>query len=123
MMIGAGKRVLVVEDDKAVRCLLIELLERHGFRAVAISNGMVAVRLLHHDHFDVVITDLNSPFMDGLDLIRYVDQRWPELPVILMSGNSGEFGRSPMAMGGAACISKPVDTEKLLHTLGQALKL
>jgi CheY-like chemotaxis protein len=121
MMIGHGKRVLVVDDDQDIGCFLVELLESHHFAAVAVADGLEAVRVLHQRHFDVVITDLQMPFLDGIDLLCHCHQRWPGLPVILMSGNLGNIVEPAMAMGASACISKPVDTHNLLHALGQAL--
>jgi two-component system chemotaxis response regulator CheY len=119
-MMGYGKRVLVVDDEESIGRLLVEHLELHYFAAVAAADGLRALRELHHRHFDAVITDLHMPYLDGLDLLRQCQLVWPQLPVILMSGNLLDTVGPVMAHGAFACLPKPVDTEKLIHVLSEA---
>ena len=119
-MKGYGKRVLVVDDEESVGHLLVGQLESHYFAAVAVADGLQALRELHQRHFDAVITDLHMPYLDGLDLLRQCHLMWPQLPVILMSGNLLGTVWPAMAQGAFACLPKPVDIEQLLHVLSEA---
>ncbi len=119
-MTGYGKRVLVVDDEEQVGRLLMEQLELHHFAAVAVADGLQALRELHQRHFDAVVADLHMPYIDGLDLLRQCHLVWPQLPVILMSGNLLSIVWPAMAQGAFACLPKPVDTEKLIHVLSEA---
>ncbi|MBS0181504.1 MAG: response regulator [Nitrospira sp.] len=119
-MMGYGKRVLVVDDEKQVGRLLVRHLELHYFAAVAVANGLQALGALHQRHFDAVITDLHMPYLDGFDLLRQCHLIWPRLPVILMSGNLSGVVRPTTAQGAFAYLSKPVDIEKLIHVLSEA---
>lgn len=120
-MMAYGKRVLVVDDEEHIGHLLVEYLEMHCFAAVAVADGLQALRELHHRHFDAVITDLHMPYLDGLDLLRQCHLVWPQLPVILMSGNLLDIVWPAMAHGASACLPKPIDTEKLIHVLSEAI--
>ncbi len=120
-MMAYGKRVLVVDDEEQIGHLLVESLEMHYFAAVAVADGLQALRELHQRHFDAVVTDLHMPYLDGLDLLRQCHLVWPQLPVILMSGNLLDIVWPAMAHGASACLPKPVDTKKLIHILSEAI--
>lgn len=120
-MLGYGKRVLVVDDEEQIGRLLVDQLESHYFAVVAVADGLQALRNLHQRHFDAVITDLYMPYLDGLDLLRQCHLVWPKLPVILMGGDLPGIVWPLMAQGAFAYLPKPVDTEKLLHVLSEAI--
>lgn len=121
-MIGYGKRVLVVDDEEPVRHLLTEQLEEHEFVVVAVADGLRALTELHRRHFDAVITDLQMPHLDGLDLLRRWHLAWPQLPVILISSHLvDEIVDLAMTHGAVACLPKPVDPGNLLHVLSEVI--
>lgn len=120
-MIGYGKRLLVVGNEERVVRLLVRQLELHYFAVVAIAEGLQALRELHQRHFDAVVADLHRPYLDGLDLLRQCHLVWPQLPIILMSGNLPGIVWPAMAQGAFACLPKPLDTEKLIHVLSEAI--
>jgi DNA-binding NtrC family response regulator len=121
MMMAYGKRVLVVDDEEQIGHLLVEYLEMHYIAAVAVADGLQALRELHHRHFDAVITDLHMPYLDGLDLLRQCHLVWPKLPVILMSGHLLDIVWPAMAHGASACLPKPIDPAKLISVLSEAI--
>ncbi len=83
-----GRRVLLVEDDDAVRGLLVRVLRQNGHEVVEARNGKEALARLRSDvAFDVVVTDASMPQMSGPGLIDALEDLAPELPVILISGN------------------------------------
>ena len=117
-----AKHVLVVDDEELVCRCLAEHLAAHQFVVVTVADGLQALRALHERPFDAVITDLHLPYLDGLDLLRQCYLVWPKLPVLLMSGClSDDIVELAMTQGATACLSKPVDSNKLIRALSDAL--
>lgn len=120
-MIGYGKRLLVVDDEELAGRLLVRQLELHYFAVVAVVDGLQALRELRQRHFDAVVADLPMLYIDGLDLLRRCHPVWPQLPVILLSGDLPGIVRPAMAQGAFACLPKPVDIDKLIYVLSEAI--
>ena len=78
-------RVLVVDDDGGICRTLAEILEADGCRVETAADGARGARALETGRFDVVLTDVVMPKMDGYELYRAVRERWPELPVLMMT--------------------------------------
>jgi DNA-binding NtrC family response regulator len=114
-MMGYGKRVLVVDNEEMVRHLLTEQLEQHEFVVVAVADGLKALGELQRRRFDAIITDMQMPHLNGLDLLRQSHLAWPDLPVILMSGHHEDIAGLAMARGAYACLPKPVDIGQVLN--------
>ena len=84
--IRSDKSILVV-DDEAVLCVVLgKMLRKLGYNAICAYNGMDAVKILEHMDFDLVISDLRMPHMDGWALMKYVKNENPSIPVILITG-------------------------------------
>jgi len=81
-------RILAVDDDRSARGYLQLLLEQEGYEAVTAANGVEALVELERGHFDLLISDLHMPEMGGAELMSHVSQRWPELPVIVITAAS-----------------------------------
>jgi CheY-like chemotaxis protein len=98
-------RVLVVDDEPALREIASELLAGAGYEVVTAADGIDALRLLAEPLPDVVITDVRMPRMSGWELLAVVRQRFPQLPVIAVSADVGseEF---PPGMQADALLSK-----------------
>src|SRR5450432_2473456 len=86
--------ILVVDDDAAVGRVLVALLEQNRFEAQYVSSGEVALALLEKRPFDVVVTDLQMPAMDGLGLLDAIGSRFSDVPVILLTAH----GSVPLAV-------------------------
>jgi two-component system, chemotaxis family, chemotaxis protein CheY len=122
------KNVLIVEDSKAIRSLIrIALEEAGGFFAVEANNGFEALRTLPSRTFDLIITDINMPDINGLELISFVKSNpsYQNIPLIIVSTEkSEEDKRRGMALGAAGYIVKPFQKEDLvalvLRSLGGA---
>ena len=116
-------RILVIDDDTAVRTTIRILLERAGYEIVEAADGKDASRLL--DDVDLVITDLLMPEVDGVDLIGLIRREGHKVPVIAMSGGGKVDSKSYLevarALGAFAAIAKPFDLEHLLATVRDAL--
>src|SRR5579883_1642186 len=83
---GAVRRVLLVDDEEAVRRASARVLGAEGFEVVQAGDGREALGQLERGQFDVVVSDVMMPNMSGLDLLRTIRQRDLELPVILLTG-------------------------------------
>jgi DNA-binding NtrC family response regulator len=115
--VPARRRVLLVDDELALRRVLRRALERAGFDVVEAPNGMVASELAGQSAFDLVVTDVHMPVMDGLELLRWLAAKQPAVPVVLMSG-SFDVGAADAAglLGAFHFLRKPFlmsDLERL----------
>lgn len=115
------KRVLIVDDDPAIRRLMSAIVSRAGWQAVEASSGTEALGRV--DEADVVVTDFCMPGMDGLELLDAIRERDATLPVILVSGYcSDSIVGWAMAGGARRCLSKPFDLQELTGAIEAALE-
>jgi len=121
---GNGEQVLVVDDEEFVLETTRQALRDGGYRVLVAEGGDEALRQVeeHDGEVDAVITDLRMPNMDGLDLIRSLHARHPNLPIIAASGMAD--GRSENALQAGACtfLAKPFSEEELQRALQEALR-
>ena len=87
---GNNKRILVVDDDRAIRDILSAALSFMGFSVAVARSGNEGLDLFLKDRFDLVLTDLRMPGMDGWDLAFHVKDRAPNTPVVLITGQQKE---------------------------------
>ena len=120
--VGGSERVLVVEDDPAVRSLLVSALSRSGYEVTAAEDGMSALELLRgRNRLDLLITDVRMPRMNGLALYDQVQKLHPGVPAVLISGDSapevtnGPAGRRPLF------LQKPFTPSQLLSVAREAI--
>jgi DNA-binding NtrC family response regulator len=109
-------RILLVEDEADLRQLLTELLRREGHRVEAAKDGAVGMHQLHRQIFDLVISDIRLPWVDGLTLFRTARKEVPATEVILMTGY-GDVGQAVGTLKEGACdyLTKPFKSEELLE--------
>jgi len=81
--------VLIVDDDGCMRDCLAELLQRDGMAVATASDGDEALDLLESREFDALISDIQMPKMNGMELLKIVRESWPELPVLMMTAFAG----------------------------------
>jgi CheY-like chemotaxis protein len=115
-------RVLVIDDEPAVRNALERTLRYLGYEVISAAGGDSAYEILQHDRFDVVLLDIRMPLMSGDTLFVAIVRRWPELRerIILMSGDA-EYAAEAWSpeLKARPFLSKPFT----LETLQQALAL
>jgi CheY-like chemotaxis protein len=118
------RRILVVEDNKLVQELVVEVLESFGYRTAAVDDGLSALHLLESDSaFDVMVSDVLMPGgMSGFELAREVRRRLPTLAIILSSGMSGLSGDSEAAALGLPILYKPYQTDELSRAIEAAVE-
>jgi DNA-binding NtrC family response regulator len=117
------KRVLVVDDDAAIRKLLTRVVELEGHECVAAENGEEALALVEGAGFDLLMADKNLPGMDGIELIRLCRELHPEMPALIITayGSAGS-ALAAASQGVVDYILKPIDLTALRTRLHRALQ-
>jgi CheY-like chemotaxis protein len=121
-MDGYGKRVLVAEDDDALRALICSILTDAGYNVYEACDGLEAIDSLKKRRYDVLLTDYHMPKMDGVELLDLAQAMWPELPVILATSDILLTDQRAHALlePAYAILDKPFDRLSLLNTIQSA---
>jgi DNA-binding response OmpR family regulator len=121
-MLEPRARVLVVEDDDAMRAWVEEILRDEGYEVLAVSDSLGALISLMRDGADVLVTDWKMPDFDGLQLLAAVRRCNPALPVVFVTAYADEpFLRRVMEGGAFSCLAKPFPRRHLLAHVQGAL--
>jgi len=117
-------RILAVDDEpNMLRLLKTILTSKTEHEVVTTNNPMEAAKLLKEEHFDLLITDLKMPVLDGMDLIETVKQIDPDLPIIMITAyGTIETAEEAIQKGAYDYITKPFRQEAILITLKRALE-
>jgi two-component system cell cycle sensor histidine kinase/response regulator CckA len=107
------RTLLVVEDERPVRDLLVTVLKRAGYDVRAAATAEEAVELEGERHVDLLLTDVMLPGMSGPELARLIRERSPETHVIFMSGYTGALLKDE-DMAGADFLQKPFDAKTIV---------
>lgn len=115
--------VLVVDDEATVCRSVEKILTRCGYRIETASSGATALDLLDHGHHvDLVLADLMMPGMSGMELIRIVAERWPRLPIVVITGYASVASAvEATRLGAADYLAKPFTPDELELTVANAL--
>jgi diguanylate cyclase (GGDEF)-like protein len=115
-------RVLAVDDQLYFRTFLEGLLAEEGYEVETAAGGEEALHALERDRFDLVITDLVMPEMDGSELIKRIKERWPGQAVVIVSGvGDVQTAVDAMKYGATEYLLKPLERSALARTLQQIL--
>jgi DNA-binding response OmpR family regulator len=122
------RRILVIDDDQAVRGAITIVLEADGFEVVTAEDGFAGLELAKASKFDLVIVDLFMPRLGGLDTIRQLRERNSALPIIAMSGSTPRRSTDPAdllesatQLGDIIKMPKPFRATDLLKTVHSAV--
>lgn len=110
------KKILLVDDDPAVRESLSHVLTGEGYDVVPAANGVEATDLAGSRIIDLVLLDLNLPKRDGWDTFELLTRRNPRLPIMIITARSNQLFPA-LAAGAGALMEKPLDFPKLLQTI------
>jgi CheY-like chemotaxis protein len=115
--------VLVVDDDVSVRDSVSEILRADGAVVTAVGNGREAIERLRRERFDVVLSDVVMPEMDGYELFQAARREAPDTPIVLMTAfyydQDHVIKRSRMEGLDGVLFKKPVNPERLVKTLAE----
>ncbi|MEF8865522.1 MAG: PAS domain S-box protein [Salinibacter sp.] len=118
---GDGTRVLVVDDEEFVLESAQQALEAVGYQVQTALDAAAALRVVETQAIDLVITDLRMPEMSGLDLIRRLRDRHPDLPIVAASGVADGRTEEALDAGAQTFLAKPFTAEKLEGALQEVL--
>lgn len=118
----APKTLLVVEDDRATLSLYRAGLKGlQGFKILMAQDGGQALELLRQEPVHVLVTDLNMPVMDGFNLIAKVSRRYPQVPIIVMTGlDESQHLNTPLQLGAIRILTKPPRLTLLMDAIRAA---
>ncbi len=116
-------KILVVDDEEVIRELLIRILESKGFNVETVENGLIALEKIKTNVFDVLITDLKMPKINGIDVLKEIKKSNPFTEVIIITGYPTiEAAVEAMRIGAADFISKPFDLETIHSIIKRILE-
>ena len=101
-------RILVIDDNESIRVNLVDILKSEGYEAASTADGEQGLETLKSDDFDIVLLDIKLPGIDGLEVLKRVKSRKPDIEIILISGH-GTIAEAVQAMKSGAYdfIEKP----------------
>jgi two-component system, chemotaxis family, chemotaxis protein CheY len=119
-------RVLVVDDSQHLRRLMVHALERlRNASCVEASDGAEALKKAHDGPFDLVLTDINMPVLDGLKLVSHLrqDPAHARVPIVVITTESAAGDRErAMRLGASAFLVKPVQAHQVLATVARLIQ-
>ena len=119
---GSGT-ILLVEDEDMVRAVAERALARQGYTVLTAEHGEAALELLARcDRPDLLISDVMMPLMDGPTLVRQVRARYPDLPILFMSGYAEETIRKSIDLDNVAFLAKPFSVQELAEATRDVLR-
>jgi CheY-like chemotaxis protein len=122
--------ILIVDDDPAVQATMRIVLERAGHRVVVAGDGRKGLAIFEAGDFDVLILDIFMPGMDGLETMKFIHQRQPLIPILVISGrqissdaSSGpDFLKMATKLGAISSLQKPFRPVELLAAVAGCLE-
>ena len=115
------KTILIVEDSSTTRALIRAVIDELGdFETVEASTGFEALKMLPQEEYDLIITDINMPDINGLELINFVrtNDRYRNIPIIIVSTErSEEDKKRGIALGATAYVTKPFQSLELQEAI------
>ena len=123
----ADYAALVVEDSPTMRQLIVFALKRiQSLKVTEADDGVDALKKLQASKFDILITDINMPIMDGLKLVSLVrkDETHKEIPIVIITTEGAQEDRQrALALGANAYITKPIQAPQVINTVKELLHL
>jgi two-component system response regulator (stage 0 sporulation protein F) len=115
------KKILIADDEMSIRLLYSEELKEEGYEVYLASNGKEALEIVEKVPLDLVILDIKMPEMDGIEALRQIKERRPDLPVLLSTAY-GEYKQDFATWASDEYLVKSSDLEDLRATVKRYLK-
>ena len=119
---SAKNRILVVDDEEALRTVLSSELEGEGYQVASAGDGQEAINVLTSKEFDLILLDIKMPNVDGFEVLKFVKERHPKTKVIMLTGFADlKNAIESKKLGAEDFVSKPYDLVDLLTTVERVL--
>ena len=116
-------RILVVDDERNLRAVLCANLRREGYQPIEAVDGAQAIDLLGREEVHVIVTDLRMPTVNGMELLDFVQRRYPLIPVIMITAHGTvDTAVEAMKMGAFDYVTKPFEQAELKMVIAKAVK-
>jgi len=117
----AEASVLLVDDEEQFLDALSQRLEARGLKVDTVTSGEDAVKQVEDRNFDAIIVDLAMPGIDGIETLKQIKEKRPDLEIIMLTGHATvKSGIEAMKLGADDFLEKPVDLNVLLEKIGEA---
>ncbi|MEJ2685494.1 MAG: response regulator [Candidatus Sulfobium sp.] len=115
-------KLLVIDDESIVRTSCKRVLSPEGYEVRLAANAFEGIKMMEEEQFDVVLTDLKMPDMDGITVLETIKKRWPETQVIVITGyQTVDTAVKSIKLGAFDYIEKPFTPDALLSAVAAAL--
>ena len=128
-------KILVIDDEEDIRIVMQQVLELEGYEVSVAADGQEGLDILENERADLVITDVIMPGLDGVATLERIKERWPDMPVIVISGggNVAPMDYQPAAIatnaylasaaqaGAALSMTKPFERKELIDAVSGLL--
>ena len=116
-------RILVIDDERLLNDMLQDGLRNAGFEVDGAYDGVEGIGQLRFKEYDVVLLDIRMPRKDGLEVLQFIKEEYPQVQVIIVTGlASKQEVKETVKKGAFACLKKPFKFEKVLETVNSAMK-
>ena len=115
------KTILVIEDDQTLLLMLKQYLEKAGYHVINAINGLEGLKLLESADYDLVITDINMPYVSGIGVISAVKGKHPNIPAVAITGFGEEPLRAAKEKKANVMLNKPFEMSTLLGHIEKLL--
>jgi DNA-binding NtrC family response regulator len=110
-------KILVADDDPIICKLLCQVLTEDGHEVSAVTNGAQAVKEVQREEFELFFSDVHMPVMNGLETLRIMRSRFPQLIVVMMDSYPDQLVKQAEKEGALTCIHKPFDLKEIRETI------
>lgn len=115
-------KVLVIDDEEIVRISCRRALSPEGYEVSQAQNGIEGLQMLEKERYDLVLTDLKMPDMDGIEVLRIIRKKWPEVQVIIITGyQTVDTAVKSIKLGAFDYIEKPFTPDALVSAVTNAM--
>jgi DNA-binding NtrC family response regulator len=116
-------KILVIDDEDIVRLSCSRTLVPEGYELKMAKNGTEGLKMLEEDAFDLVLTDLKMPNMDGIEVLANIKENWPATDVVIVTGyQTVETAVKAIKLGAFDYIEKPFTPDSLIATVSNVFK-
>jgi DNA-binding NtrC family response regulator len=117
-------KILVIDDEDIVRLSCSRTLVPEGYELKMAKNGPEGLQMLEEDTFDLVLTDLKMPNMDGIEVLANIKEKWPATDVVIVTGyQTVETAVKAIKLGAFDYIEKPFTPDTLIATVSNVFRI